>query len=189
MCNLDLAKAFDTVPHNELYASMQDAGIPEALSRIILHVHTRTTCIIDHGGVRRAVGMGRGLRQGCPISPVIYACFTARLCRMLDQRLGRGWCQAHLSAFADDTHGFWQLHTPDDFHRARRELYTVISTLHTLGMSINTTKSIAVVIMRGKAPRCSTSATFAPSMAPKICAYSLRMPVTSTSHVPRAWNT
>ena len=151
MCNLDLAKAFDTVPHNELYASMQDAGIPEALSRIILHVHTRTTCIIDHGGVRRAVGMGRGLRQGCPISPVIYTCFTARLCRMLDQRLGRGWCQAHLSVFADDTHGFWQLHTPADFHRARRELYTVISTLHTLGMSINTTKSIAVVIMRGKA--------------------------------------
>ncbi|CAE7663237.1 HCN2 [Symbiodinium sp. CCMP2592] len=96
MCNLDLAKAFDTVPYNELYWSMRDIGL-------------------------------------------------------LNQKLGGGWAQAHLTTFADDTHGFWTLRAPSAFIQACGELKTVIDVLRGMGMTINFTKSVVVVKIHGKA--------------------------------------
>eukprot|EP00439_Symbiodinium_sp_Y106_P036818 s3590_g4.t1 len=151
MCNLDLAKAFDTVPHCDLYFSMVEAQIPEALAGAILHVYVQTVCIIDHGGRRKTAQMHRGIRQGCPLSPIIYACFTARFCRLLDAKLGQGWSGRHMTAFADDTHGFWMLRQVSDFKKAIIELRVMIDTLGSIGMTINFSKSVIAIIMRGNA--------------------------------------
>ena len=151
MCNLDLAKAFDTVPHCDLYFSMVEAQIPAALAGAILHVYVQTVCIIDHGGRRKTAQMHRGIRQGCPLSPIIYACFTARFCRLLGAKLGQGWSGRHMTAFADDTHGFWMLRQVSDFKKAIIELRVMIDTLGSIGMTINFSKSVIAIIMRGNA--------------------------------------
>ena len=149
MCSLDLAKAFDSVPHHELYASLCEAGVPTHLAVAIMQVHCRTVCVIDHGGHRRRVHMTRGLRQGCPIAPILYACWTVRLCRQLDAQLGEGWSRRHLSIFADDTHGSWVVRSERELNDSLQNLRVLIETLQSLGLAINYTKSQIVIQLRG----------------------------------------
>ena len=149
MCSLDLAKAFDSVPHAELYNSMLEVGVPENLAIMLVTLHCRTVCVIDHGKQRKHVRMRRGLRQGCPIAPILYACWTVRLCRVLDARLGHGWSSRHLSIFADDTHGCWVIRKPQDLLQGIQQLKTLIETLQAMGLIINYTKSHVVIQLRG----------------------------------------
>ena len=66
MASLDLAKALDSLPHQEIYLSLQEANVPEPLCRLILHIHSRTQCAIVHGSECEVacMWMWRGLRQG-----------------------------------------------------------------------------------------------------------------------------
>ena len=110
MVGIDLSKAFDLLSYSEMYSALRDTSMPEELCRIIMHIHVNTTLYIEHGGCTRTARMQRGLRQGCGIAPMIYACWTAKLCRDIDARMrSRGtstasdqtWSQAHMSIFAD----------------------------------------------------------------------------------------
>ncbi|CAE7356962.1 unnamed protein product, partial [Symbiodinium sp. KB8] len=53
MCGLDLQKAFDALPHSELYAAMIDAGVPDSLAATITQAHVQTRCVVRHGGEER----------------------------------------------------------------------------------------------------------------------------------------
>ena len=84
MASLDLAKAFDSLPHREIYLSLQEVNVPEPLCRLILHIHSRTQCAIVHESEREVVCMQMGLRQGCPVAPIVFAAWSARVCRIID---------------------------------------------------------------------------------------------------------
>ena len=150
MCSLDLAKAFDSVPHSELYCSMCEAGVPLHLANAVMQVHCRSVCVIDHGGQIQRIHMTRGLRQGCPIAPILHACWTVRLCRRLDSALGAGWSRRHLSIFADDTHGSWIIHNERELCDSVQHLRVLIETLESMGLQINYTKSHIVIQLRGQ---------------------------------------
>ena len=53
MLGLDLSKAFDSLTYGEILTSLRDTGMPEELCRVLLHVHAKTTLIIEHGGQSR----------------------------------------------------------------------------------------------------------------------------------------
>ena len=73
MASIDLSKAFDKLSHEEIMLCLRETNIPEELARMILHVHVRTEVTIRHKGHTRNLVMGQGLRQGCPIAPMVYA--------------------------------------------------------------------------------------------------------------------
>ena len=149
MANLDLAKAFDTLPYSEIYYSLQSAGVDEALCRLIVHIHASTRCVILHGSSCEVIAMSRGLRQGCPIAPYIFAAWSVRVCDRIDSILGSGWCLSHLTLFSDDTHSYWSIHSVADMSRATEQLLTVIRVLTEMGMRVNFTKSSAVCALKG----------------------------------------
>ena len=150
MANLDLAKAFDSLPYREIYFSLTEAGVDEPLCRLIIHLHASTRCAILHGSHCATVPMSRGLRQGCPIAPYIFAAWSVRVCRLLDGSLGTGWSASHLTLFSDDTHCFWSLRCLADLGMAVSQLTTLVQSLQELGMSINFTKSSAVCALKGR---------------------------------------
>ena len=150
MANLDLAKAFDTLPYKEIYLSLQEACIDEPLCRLIIHLHASTRCAILHGDHCATVPMSRGLRQGCPIAPIIFAAWSVRVCRLIDAKLGKGWSLKHLTLFSDDTHSYWMLNSLQDLEHAVSQLLLIISVLSDAGMSINFTKSAVVCVLRGR---------------------------------------
>ena len=103
--------------------------------------------------------MSRGLRQGCPIAPILYAAWSGRICRILMSKLGPTWCSSHLSMFADDILGFWEITSASYLKRATRELGILLRVLSESGillrvlsesgMSINAEKSAAILSLSG----------------------------------------
>ena len=55
--------------------------------------------IFDKAVTPRGFAVGPGIRQGCPLSPVLFAAVVDLLLRMLRARLGPDVC---IRAFADD---------------------------------------------------------------------------------------
>ncbi|CAE7466581.1 unnamed protein product [Symbiodinium sp. CCMP2592] len=154
MISLDLRKAFDAVPHSEILASLLEAGVGEAIAVLLVGVHAQTRCFVQHGGASEAVRMTRGLRQGCPIAPIIFAAWTARMHRRLGEALrekGRRLRDDRYSLFADDLHAHWLLRDVAGFRLALDEIRLLIDTLGSLGMSINFQKSLIVLRLRGSA--------------------------------------
>ena len=160
MLGIDLSKAFDALSYGEMLVSLRATGMPEHLCVVLLHIHAKTNLTIAHSGHTREVKMMRGLRQGCGIAPIIYACWTVRLCKVLDERLARDsgssstWTQDHMSIFADDKHCFWDIQSARDLYRAVKHIRVVISVITELGMKINFQKSVVTVTLKGwEAPR------------------------------------
>ena len=122
MVSLDLAKAFDTLSHGEIHASLLSTGMPEYLVNLIVHVHANSVSEIVYGEHTSDVKMGQGLRQGCPIAPLVYAAWTSRLCKLLNERLGSAWSQSALTIFADDKFLYWKIGSERDLDQAVREV-------------------------------------------------------------------
>ena len=73
---IDLAKAYDSVPHEALLATLKALCLPEPFVRLIADVYTdnRVRVITTHG-LTEWIRVGRGLRQGCPASCVFFNVF------------------------------------------------------------------------------------------------------------------
>ena len=76
LISVDLAKAFDSVPNHELYRALVEANINTAVTHALMHVRVQTKCSILHSKSSCAISMSRGLRQGCPVAPILYASWT-----------------------------------------------------------------------------------------------------------------
>ena len=149
MASLDLRKAFDSLPYLEMHLALLETGMPCELASIIMDVRISTTLHIRHGGECGYTDMTRGLRQGCPIAPMVYAAWTCRVCRLLNQALGKHWTSEHMSMYADDKHTFWRINSVSSFRRALMQLEVVILTLREARMEVNVGKSAAVIALKG----------------------------------------
>ena len=87
LVSLDMSKAFDSVPHQELFLAMRESNVEENIARLVMQVHIQTVCWVRHAGQEGSCGMSRGLRQGCPIAPILYAAWSSRLCKQLRGRV------------------------------------------------------------------------------------------------------
>ena len=157
MVSVDLRKAFDSVSHQEIYHSLLEADVDEAIAVAPVQMHVQSTCTIQHGGTTRTVPMSRGLRQGCPIAPILFAAWTGRLMRRL-RALATGQAWQRYTMFADDLHGSWLIRDVAGFRAAIAELLSLIRLLQDLGMAVNFQKSLAVLRLRGSSvPRINRS--------------------------------
>ncbi|MGR9594928.1 RNA-directed DNA polymerase, partial [Streptococcus pneumoniae] len=69
-CFIDYAKAFDCVDHNKLWKILKEMGIPDHLTCLLrnLYAGQEATVITGHG-TTDWFPIGKGVRQGCTLSP------------------------------------------------------------------------------------------------------------------------
>jgi hypothetical protein len=141
---LDIAKAFDTVPHKAIGDALSRKGIPEAIIRLIedSYVNVHTTIKQNHQEVPMCIK--RGVTQGDPLSPFIFNAVLEPLLLQLEELQGY-----HLSnrvkvssfAFADDI-----ILVSSDASDAVILLRRTEEYLVKLGMDISANKSAAFTV-------------------------------------------
>jgi len=112
LISLDQSKAFDRVDHRFLEAVLETAGFQPEFRKWIGIMYQSPTAVVQVNGKRSGVfPIERSVRQGCPLSPLLYVLALEPLLR----RLRGGWIlpvlrgmtvpgpvKAKLSAYAND---------------------------------------------------------------------------------------
>ena len=79
---IDYVKAFDCVDHNELWKILQEMGIPDHLTCLLrnLYAGQEATVITGHG-TTDWFQIGKGVRQGCILSPCLLNLYAEYIMR------------------------------------------------------------------------------------------------------------
>ena len=73
---VDLTKAYDTVPHEALFAKMEQHGIRGTMLNFVKALYASSAFRVRLDGIDSApIPLLRGLRQGCPMSPILFDVF------------------------------------------------------------------------------------------------------------------
>jgi hypothetical protein len=132
---LDIAKAFHTVPH-EAIDELRRKRIPQYVTKFIRDSYERVETIIKQGTVQvpMEIRVERGVKQGDPLSPLIFNAVLEPLIIKLESQKGLGIndeCNVSSLAFADD-----MILVAQDVPKARRLLEITKGYLQNLGMRI-----------------------------------------------------
>lgn len=70
---LDFFKAFDTVEHNFMFRTLELFGLGENVINFVklIYKNTNSSVILPQGTSSR-FSIDRGIKQGCPISPLLF---------------------------------------------------------------------------------------------------------------------
>ena len=113
---IDLAKAFNTVSHKSIEKGLKRKGVPVQVIETILSMYEHSTTNITVGGkTTRAIKINAGVKQGCPLSPLLFNLIINELIvklKKLDVGITLGKQKVCVLAFADDL----VLITDDRFH-------------------------------------------------------------------------
>ena len=128
--SLDLSKAYDRLPRTCLYKALQRVGAPEDLISLIMYMHSRAELVLQRHEREASARMGRGVRQGCGLSPLLWLSFTVLIFDKLNSYLPDN----ALTGYADDFHAQWKFKHPREFSQAVSQIRCIIHDLRDLGM-------------------------------------------------------
>ena len=151
MISIDLSRAFDNVPRWALQQSLEHAGATAELQHVVLELHERCKYQVTHRGHVGLFEMQKGVRQGCALSPYLYALFSCLIFDTLAARTSREWALAAMTLFADDSHLAWDIWRIEDLAFVTRCVQQTFRVFQEYGMAVNPDKSQITVRLRGSA--------------------------------------
>ncbi|KAK3548671.1 hypothetical protein QTP70_016417, partial [Hemibagrus guttatus] len=148
MCFVDLEKAFDRVPCGILWEVLWEYGVRGPLLRAVRSLYNRSRSLVRIASCKSDLfPVHVGLRQGCPLSPVLFIVFMDRISRRSQGLEGVRFGDHRISSliFADDV----VLLAPSslDLQHALRRF---AAECEAAGMRVSTSKSEAMVLDRKK---------------------------------------
>lgn len=105
---IDLSKAFDRVSHSFLFSVLEASGVGRTIAKYIkLCYKDISTRLLINGIVTEKIAVQASVRQGCPLSPILFSLYLEPVCRKIinDNRI-QGVSLARnatkILAYADD---------------------------------------------------------------------------------------
>ena len=81
-CFIDYAKAFDCMDHNNLWKTVQEMGILDHLICLLKNLYAGQEATVRTGhGPTDLFQIGKGVHQGCILSPCLFNFYAAYLMR------------------------------------------------------------------------------------------------------------
>ena len=108
-CFIDYAKAFDCMDHNKLWKTLKEMGIPDHLTCLLRNPYAGQEATVRTGhGTTDWFQIGKGVRQGCILSPCLfnlYAEYIMRNTGLEEARAGIKIVRRNINnlRYADDT--------------------------------------------------------------------------------------
>ena len=103
---LDLAKAFDTVPHSSIKRAMRRQGVHQCMISVLEDLYEDATTTIKSGQEETPkIQINSGVKQGCPLSPTLFHSIMDELLNIisdLNTGISIGSVRVPIMAFADD---------------------------------------------------------------------------------------
>jgi hypothetical protein len=82
MCFIDYSKAFDCVSHNEMWEVLHRMGFPKHIIDLMSQLYShQESAVRTNGGNTEWFSIGRGLRQGCILSPSLFNIYSEEIMR------------------------------------------------------------------------------------------------------------
>ena len=106
---IDYTKAFDCVHHNKLWKILKEVGIPNHLTCLLRNLYAdQEATVRTRHGTREWFQIGKGVRQGCILSPCLfnlYAEYIMRNAGLDDAQAGIKFARRNINnlRYADDT--------------------------------------------------------------------------------------
>ncbi len=163
--SLDAEKAFDRVNHTFLFSTLQKFGFGESFAHWIKTLYSSPMAtVITNGKISKPFPLHRGTRQGCPVSPSLFAIFIEPLAVAIRQNHNiQGICVSNyhhkISLYADDILLYLQ-----STSNSLQEVIKLINQFSKISDdSINWTESIIMPLsgggLDGCIPTCTPSLT------------------------------
>ena len=87
-CFIDHGKAFDCVDHNKLWKILKEMGIPHHLTCPLRNLYAGQEATVRSGhGTRDWFQIGKGVHQGCILSPCLFNLYAEYINIMRNARL------------------------------------------------------------------------------------------------------
>ncbi|KAF7658853.1 hypothetical protein LDENG_00007090, partial [Lucifuga dentata] len=105
MSFVDLEKAYDCVPQGVLWGVLREYGVLGSLTQAIRSLYNQSqSCVRILGTKSDLFPVGVGLRQGCPLSPILFMIFMDRISRRSQGSEGVQFGDLRIASllFADD---------------------------------------------------------------------------------------
>ena len=88
-CFIDYAKAFDCVDHNKMWKILQEMGTSDHLTCLLRNLYTGQEAKVRIGhGTTGWFQTGKGVHQGCILSPCLFTLHAEYIMHGLDEMLG-----------------------------------------------------------------------------------------------------
>ncbi|KAK3562016.1 hypothetical protein QTP86_024486 [Hemibagrus guttatus] len=148
MCFVDLEKAFDRVPRSILWEVLWEYGVRGPLLRAVRSLYNRSRSLVRIASCKSDLfPVHVGLRQGCPLSPVLFIVFMNRISRRSQGLEGVQFGDHRISSliFADDV----VLLAPSSLD-LQHALGRFSAECEAAGMRVSTSKWEAMVLDRKK---------------------------------------
>jgi hypothetical protein len=82
---IDFTNAFGSVPHDLIMSTLRQRNLPEWVQGIVSAMYTGSSSTIEVSGNRtRKIGWNRGVKQGCPLSPLLFNLCLEPLLQAID---------------------------------------------------------------------------------------------------------
>ncbi len=149
VCFVDFRKAFDSVPHSCLLNKLFVNGISGKFLKIITMLYSKVkSCARANDGLTEFFSCARGVRQGCILSPMLFALFLNDLNEKINS-------DSNGVRLGNET--FSTLFYADDLvllAESAEDLQNQLDTLHTytsnIQMEFNVKKTKVMVLKRNK---------------------------------------
>lgn len=145
----DFAKAYDSVNRRFLLAALDRQGFPPAFLSTVKALHARTECtFLVNGYQSRRIQVTCGIRQGCPLAPLLFIVMLDVLYRRVETDTALrgvpiitegGRTDVRVSGYADDTALYLE---------SRSQVPAALTLLHDFGavsgLRVNVDKSVVL---------------------------------------------
>ena len=146
---LDMSTAFDVMPRADLQEALWEAGVPESPARLLLHWIDSSVYRIRINHLTTDIRSSRGVKQGCPVSPLLFAAHSTMITRRIDARLQEPWTAQHATLYADDWHLSSLFHSRQQFDCICQRIGVVLAILSRHGMLVNAAKTAVILTIQG----------------------------------------